>query len=555
MARGRVIAGALLLLAAAAGVGFWWANVDDEDGHRRRRRHRAAETTESPEEEPALDEATRRIGGLLPIVNRADGTAPPNVIFIVWDTVRADRLSFYGYDKPTTPEMAKWAARGVVYEQAVSAGVWTLPSHASLFTGIPVRSHGVGADHKWLDDTHTTIAELLHDIGFQTYAFSANPYMGNDTNLLQGIGDIDHPWTKRWRPSAKETLAGKLIERDHSTSVSPGLRGTPDGKGGNKYLFKEAAGLGRSAFAEFLDTRREEGRPFFAFFNFMEAHLPRVPNEADRKALMDPALLERGLQVLQTSEAFHEHMAGVRDYSTEDYAAISGVYDASLRELDTQTAAMLQDLEDRGLLANTIVVLTSDHGESLGERGLLLHKYSVYNNLSRVPLVVWAPGQAGGRVPDAFSVADVMDLVIDRGQIPVPTEIRDGIAQRRNGRAPGVVTEFTDIADGALEKITAVHPELDLKRFYRTFESIEMEGWKYILDSDGGCELFDMGTDRAETQDRCGEDATRATAMRAALEAWRASVPLYDRSTSQAPRRLVDAEDMSEALKALGYAD
>lgn len=553
----RIGVGALLLaLAAGAGVWFWSQDEEGRQGRRQRRKERIEARNEATDEEPVLDEATRRVGSWRPVVPRADGTPPPNVIFIVWDTVRADRLSFYGYDKPTTPQMAKWAERGVVYEQAVSAGVWTLPSHASLFTGIPVRSHGVGADHKWLDDNHTTIAELLLDIGFQTWAFSANPYMGNDTNLLQGVGDIDHPWTKRWRPTAKDALAAKQIERDRSTSVSPGLRGTPDGKGGNKYLFKEAAGIGRTAFADFLDTRPEKERPFFAFFNFMEAHLPRVPNEADRQALMDPALVERGLEVLQTSEAFHEHMAGVRPYSAEDFAAISGVYDASLRELDVQTAGMLQDLDDRGLLDNTIVVLTSDHGESLGERGLLLHKYSVYNNLSRVPLVVWSPGVPAGRVPAPFSVTDVMDLVLGQGQIPLPSDKRDAIAQRRNGRAPGVVTEFTDIADGSIQKLQVQHPELDLNRFYRTFESIELDGWKYILGSDGKCELYDIAADRHELSDRCAVETARTQAMQAALLAWRGSVVAYDRTQSQAPRRLVEGgEDLGAALEALGYAE
>ncbi|HMV67683.1 MAG TPA: sulfatase-like hydrolase/transferase, partial [Myxococcota bacterium] len=90
----------------------------------------------------------------------------PNVLLIVWDTVRADHMSAYGYAKPTTPRVAEWSKQGIRYDRAVSPGVWTLPSHASLFTGLPERGHGVNADHNWLDSGHLTMAESLSAAGY-----------------------------------------------------------------------------------------------------------------------------------------------------------------------------------------------------------------------------------------------------------------------------------------------------------------------------------------------------------------------------------------------------
>ena len=118
-------------------------------------------------------------------------TAPaedaPNVLIVVWDTVRADRLGCYGYELPTTPYLDALAEDSLLFERAVSPGMWTLPSHASLFTGLPVSAHGVSSKHKWLDHRFETLAEVFQSTGYGTYLFSANPHMSRDANLTQGF--------------------------------------------------------------------------------------------------------------------------------------------------------------------------------------------------------------------------------------------------------------------------------------------------------------------------------------------------------------------------------
>jgi arylsulfatase A-like enzyme len=476
--------------------------------------------------------------------------ALPNVLVIVWDTVRADHTSLYGYPKPTTPKTAAWAAaQGVVYERAVSPGVWTLPSHASLFTGLPERGHGVDASHNWLDDDHVTVAESLASQGFDTYAFVANPYLPKETNILQGFAKVESPWSPRWKAASEAHMKSKLIPDDASTPVSPKF----DGKGGagnNKYLFKEAGPVAAEALFAWADARPEPERPFFAFLNYMEAHLPRIPSMEARRQVMSEALIQRSFGVIQSTTTFHEYMVGVHTYDPLDLEAIVGVYDASLIDLDAATAALFDELDRRGLADDTIIVLTSDHGENLGDHGLLLHKYTVANSLSRVPLVVsWKGHLAPTRIEQPTSVAAALVDALDAGKIPLDAALRE----RLQGRDPdkhGAVAEYGAIADGSIDRMKKLHPDVSTARLERTFEGIEHEQWKLVLAMDGAVELYDVRADPNETKDVAAEHPDVVEALRARLEGFRADWPKWvPRDGSVHPR---DAA-LKEGLEALGY--
>ena len=146
----------------------------------------------------------------------------PNVVILMWDTVRADRLGIYGYGLPTTPALDRFAQGATVYARAVSPAIWTPPSHASLFTGLAPKQHGVDATYKWLDNHHTTLAEILGDAGFDTYAFSSNPYVSAKTNLLQGFATQDFSFEKPWKKEAKAATESKLLTTTGRPTSRPG---------------------------------------------------------------------------------------------------------------------------------------------------------------------------------------------------------------------------------------------------------------------------------------------------------------------------------------------
>ncbi len=479
----------------------------------------------------------------------------PNILFIMWDTVRADHTSMYDYPKPTTPRTAAWAAEaGVRYTRAVSPAVWTLPSHATLFTGLPVRTHGVDADYTHLDDDYTTFAEAFFSAGYDTYAFSANPYMMDSTNLFQGFATVEHPWEKPWKAKVGAFTRGKLIAEDASGVLSPKWP-KPAAKQ-NKYLFKEAGPVASEALYAWIDRREDKTRPWFAFVNMMEAHIPRIPSLAARKKVMTDAQIARSYTLAETTEDFHLFMTGELKYTPEDLATIAAVYDAALVDLDDATGVMLDELRTRGLDKDTIVILVSDHGESLGDHDLLLHKYAVYDSLSHVPMVISWTGHTPASLEDlSVSTSEAIPRAIAMANIPLAKDFLDKLAARPALQQPGAVTEYNAVAKGSLSKLEAEHEGVGLERLERTWRAIEIDQWKLSLASDGTRELYDVIADPNEARNVAARDHVTVDRIQAGLDAWLAAVPEVDKSKRTGTYTGHTSSEQKSALEALGYLD
>jgi arylsulfatase A-like enzyme len=156
----------------------------------------------------------------------------PNVVLVVWDTVRADRMSLYGYPKPTTPRMEALAKEAAVYDNATSTGMWTLPGHAGMFTGLYETTHGATPEWPWLDGRFETLAEKLSAGGYDTFAFSANIVAGPLMNLLQGFETVHTTYPTRDGPpgrymkAARQATRAKLLPEDASNELSPLFAGS-----------------------------------------------------------------------------------------------------------------------------------------------------------------------------------------------------------------------------------------------------------------------------------------------------------------------------------------
>jgi arylsulfatase A-like enzyme len=314
----------------------------------------------------------------------------PNVLLLVMDTVRSKNLDLYGYQRPTAPELRRLAETSTVFDFAFSTSSWTLPSHASLFTGLPSASLD-GAD--WirpLAPGQRVIAEAFHDHGYATGGFAANlNYTSYESGLTRGFSryeDYRFSWPllflhsgfaridfKSKLPQARSLSAGwnALI---HSR-IDPRTFITAD-------VFSSADEITR----EFLDWQTTVGeRPFFAFLNFFDAHEPYRPAEDFRRRF-------------------------VRNGSDT-----VGRYDAAIASIDDAIGRTLRVLQERGVLDNTVLIVTADHGEAFGEHGLTTHGNSLYLETLRVPLIVRFPGvvPAGRRIETAVSLADVASTLLD----------------------------------------------------------------------------------------------------------------------------------------------
>jgi len=329
----------------------------------------------------------------------------PNILLIVLDTVRAESLSLHGYEKPTTPNLEEFARSGAYFESAWSTSPWTLPSHASLFTGRYPHELSSG----WyapLDDTFPTLAEVLSGFGYFTSGFVANtPYCSYETGLDRGFAHYED-----YSISAGEVLRSSSLIRRSMLQFFDLRRAF----GQYDLLGRKNAAEINDAFLNWLD--RAPRKPFFAFLNYFDAHDPYLPPslpEALDSYTVDEYRLLCSWWFMDKGNLSPRETRVARD-----------AYERSIAYMDGQIANLLDELRSREVLDDTVVVITSDHGEMFGEQGLYGHGNCLYRPVLEVPLLIVYPSSVpqGLRVSKPVSLRDIPATLIDlSGQEEVTT--------------------------------------------------------------------------------------------------------------------------------------
>ncbi|MGE0352461.1 MAG: sulfatase [Gemmatimonadales bacterium] len=310
----------------------------------------------------------------------------PSVLLIIWDTVREQSLSTYGYELETSPTLSRLAQTGVRFDLAFSTAPWTLPSHGSMFTGYRPRAFMRGRMRP-ISDTLPTLAEVLTTQGYATAGFVANIlYAGSEHGLSRGfLRYEDYPLS-----ASTVVLASRLGRVISDQDWVRHLVGYYN------LLGRKDAG---TITADFLDWQAGlNGRPYFAFLNYFDAHRPYMPPREYRERFV--TLDGDGLFPRWEHADLDRMQAG-------EVAWTNQLYDAGIAYLDTDLGRLLDSLADRGVLDNTIVIVTSDHGEHFGDHDRVEHMNSLYRQLLHVPLVIRYPP----RVPAGTVVADAVSLV------------------------------------------------------------------------------------------------------------------------------------------------
>lgn len=317
----------------------------------------------------------------------------PNVLLYVIDTLRADHLGSYGYDRDTSPTLDRMAQSGVRFENAISTASWTLPAHHSMFTGLTAQEHGIGRSHEGLPADTPTLAGRLRDKGFRTAAFSANVFFVTHDRLGNGFMLFDD-YYQDLEDMLLRTMYGRAVE---AFILQPlGYEDIPSRK--------RAENVHRS-FLNWVDTDPQQ--PFFGFINILDTHDPYLPPQPFRQKYSnspDPG----GILNWRVGRADPEL---TEDEIQEEIAA----YDGAIAYVDEMFRHLLEQLEQRGILQNTIVVVTSDHGESFNEHGFFLHGHSLYRQQIQVPLMMYWPGAitAGMVVDTPVSIASIPATIMD----------------------------------------------------------------------------------------------------------------------------------------------
>jgi arylsulfatase A-like enzyme len=332
-------------------------------------------------------------------------TEAANVLFVVLDTVRKDHLSVYDYDRETTPHLAEFAEEATVYEQAVAPAPWTLPVHASLFTGLYPSEHGATQENPYLEGA-TTLAESLSAAGYDTACYSSNAWITPYTHLTDGFDDQDN----FFQIMPGEFLSGPLATAWKKMNDDDRLRSVADWlvKAGNTvHEHLASGGGGDTKTPAVVDSTMEfvgdaDGE-WFQFINLMDAHLPYHPPE-EYAGEFAPGV--DSTAVCQNSK---EYNCGARDIGDDEWDDIVGLYDAEIRHIDDQLNRLFGWLKAQGEWDDTLVVVCADHGELHGEHDLYGHEFCIYDPLVNVPLMVKHPDLGAGERDDETTV-ELMDL-------------------------------------------------------------------------------------------------------------------------------------------------
>jgi len=474
----------------------------------------------------------------------------PNVLWVVWDTVRADHLSLYGYERDTTPRLNAWARGARVFDDCRATASSTTPSHASLFTGLYPCEHATHADHPLLSDRFTTMAEMAQRAGYRTYLFAANPHVSKQENMHRGFDTEEHPWDAEHRDEAYRIVDAKLDPADRSSELSIGLQQEQV----NIWHIKACGELAESSLVKWLG-RTDPQKPYFAFLNYMEAHRPYIPTRAARQQFMTPEQIELSYRIDRSWVPMWAHTFGLREYSAAELELMARVYDACLYELDQLFAHLLETLEAGGHLKNTIVILTADHGEHLGEHHLLDHQYSLYDPLIHVPLIVYYPPKfAPGHERRPVMHFDIMPTLLEILKIDPPAGWQSRAVSLLSPQVERMrLAEFLGVFDAPFAAIRRYWPTWDPTPWTRQLRAYRSGAYKLIWASDGRHELYDIAADPGELVNLYTTDAARARALLSELDGFLAKLQQWQPSAEEPEHRLTPEE--RARLAGLGYAE
>jgi arylsulfatase A-like enzyme len=478
-----------------------------------------------------------------------------NVVVVVMDTTRWDDAM----DPSVAPTLTELGADGTAFRETISPAPWTLPAHASMVTGTYPSKHGAHAAHERLDDSLPTLPELFQDAGYETACVSNNTWLSIESGFDRGFDTF----RQMWQLVQSSTAMGELVEvTEEGRAKAVGrklLEGNPAANAANvlyRLLVRERSDDGASRTTEWIEqwlADRDRDEPFFLFTNYLEPHLEyRPPERLAEQFLPVEFSYQEAMEIPQEP---WEYLAGHVRLTDAELRALRALYRAEIAYLDEQLAALKEALVQAGEWEDTILVITADHGENIGDHGMMDHQYCLYETLVHVPLVVHGGAFTdGGEVSDLVSLVDLAPTLLDAAGIDAPAA-RAGFQGRSfhpdAGSPPRefLVSEYMAPQPSmeALEHHVGALPD-DIDRFDRSLRALRTDEHKLVRGSDGTIELYDLAADPHESTDVAAANPALVDSLTDTLDEWldgfeRADV---DRSVE------LDA-DRKEHLEELGY--
>jgi arylsulfatase A-like enzyme len=442
--------------------------------------------------------------------------ARPDILLISIDSLRADHVGSYGYERNTTPTIDRLAAVGARFANAISTTSWTLPAHAAMFTGLYDSAHGTVDVRHRLQDEHVTLAELLQDAGYQTSGFFGGPFLHPSFGLHQGFSAYLNCMTLTPEDVSDEALHGQAHRDSHRDVTGPRTL---------------------ERLREWLPSVGD--RPIFVFLHLWDVHFDYVPPQ-HYVDMFDPDYTGD-----VTAEGYLRSRVIRADMPARDLEHVIALYDGEIRYTDDIIGEILAELDEAGRFERALIAVTSDHGEEFFEHGGRGHMKSLFEEVVRVPLIVRWPGhiEAGRVIEDQVRLIDLMPTLLSLAGLPVPAEVQ--------GR------DLSPLLFG--DSLPTEPALLELLALGRQMRALRTNDYKLLVDEvTGAGAFFDLHRNAGETGNHVlTEGRPNPTAQRA-MTALR---ELSGESQSRAihPGRSAGRADRDEALtrrlRSLGYLE
>jgi arylsulfatase A-like enzyme len=458
----------------------------------------------------------------------------PNIILITMDTTRADHLSCYGYHKNTSPHLDKIASESVVFKNAYAPSPWTLPSHASIFTGMYPARHGAHNDWEkmksnWprkLSTQHKTLAEILAAHGYRTAGVIGSRVCHSFFGLAQGFEYYDDTLISVL-PALKYFTLFKILSRWiplDDIAARQGLNGCRIAPQINKIVFS------------WLEKHYQS--PFFLFINYFDPHIPYIPPD-------------------QYFQIFREGENAETIESKKYKRDLLAQYDGEIAYLDYHMAKLFERLKELNIYDTTMIIITSDHGEYFGEHDFWIHGHELYEEVLKIPLIIKYPSShpKKGVSLNRVSLVDIMPTILNFLKLPLPKDLQGINLFEGTSRVMAEIYlhKYTTLIDLFVDRYVKDKRFRKENRFARELKALFLDNYKYIKEhteeSKGQEELYDIGNDPQESLNLIDTMPEKAKEMEMKLMEW---LP-HGESRKDVDETVKLDKATEEALRVLGY--
>jgi len=462
----------------------------------------------------------------------------PNIMIFVMDTQRWKNMGCYGYDKGTTPNIDRIASEGVVFLHHYTPGVWTLPTHVSLFTGRYICCHRADINHEFLSGRFPTIAGVLNKVGYKTAGFSNNEWVmewenGSVTDFSEFylMRDVDY------KPRVKDPIVPET-ERDEGSLKTV------------------------SFVQDWLEKNYDGSQPFFIFINCVEPHMRCWAAQPFRGRFLPEGVTdEEAAAIKQDSNAY---VRGEFRLSNRDWEILRGLYDGETAILDHRMGMLFDWMRKKGILDETLLIIVSDHGDTVGEHENHMGHVPcmIWDTMLHTPLIIRHPHYfpGGAKIEHLVQTVDIFPTIMDILRLK-DEQVRAGL------QGVSILSALTDNPERrfamseverpvqVIERWWRVRPKFDVRPFDKRWKAFRDEQYKYVWASDGRDELYDYKNDPDEQNNLIGEMPDKAEELRDKLEEFLLSLERHeygDGMRHDPPYKTVDPRNY-ERMKAWGF--